>query len=373
MLIDLNTVEDNLEEIGNNCDIPTSGQGFVKNFIHLTGQGETEEFSTSIRTEQRRSNVITKARFQPFCKKHNNIIGCYEGFGVCPRFITERNIALFIYKKHFCLIWKSQGVSFKKVIEELKLNFKVVDNVMSDKLFKISCFKLNSKPKKVLTQLTDIIVYDIETFNTNRAVPYDNCFYKAMKVPGKYYRDISDQKLEKCQKGCIVFKGTVNINELLDHFLKFKGEAEKVNIENVKYNLNRLAHNGSGFDLNVVLNKLPELKTVVSLIKNGSGIVSAKMFHDYVDENGKIPQYVHFTCGKVHIYKSLKKISKSFILQQSLLKQEMNHDETYEDTWQDREREWLPYLKNDVLSTVFCNARYSKGMEEITGLSLKNS
>ena len=33
----------------------------------------------------------------------------------------------------------------------------------------------------------------------------------------------------------------------------------------------------------------------------------------------------------------------------------------------------LPHLKNDVLSTAFCYARYSKGMEELTGVGMKNS
>ena len=43
-------------------------------------------------------------------------------------------------------------------------------------------------------------------------------------------------------------------------------------------------------------------------------------------------------------------------LQPSLLKQQMDHDEIYEDTWEDKENEWLPYLKNDVLSTAFSYA-----------------
>ena len=38
-----------------------------------------------------------------------------------------------MHKNHFCLVCKSQGVSFNKAIEELKLNFKVVDIVISDK------------------------------------------------------------------------------------------------------------------------------------------------------------------------------------------------------------------------------------------------
>ena len=39
-----------------------------------------------------------------------------------------------------------------------------------------------------------------------------------------------------------------------------------------------LAHNRSGFDSFVVLNNLLQGRTVVSLIKNGSGTVSLKIF-----------------------------------------------------------------------------------------------
>ena len=35
-----------------------------------------------------------------------------------------QNNALFLYKKHFCLIWKSEGIIFYQAIEELKDNFK---------------------------------------------------------------------------------------------------------------------------------------------------------------------------------------------------------------------------------------------------------
>ena len=63
----------------------------------------------------------------------------------------------------------------------------------------------------------------------------------------------------------------------------------------------------------------------------------------------------------------------SYILQSSLLKQAMEHDEIYEETWEDRDEEKLPYIKNDVVSTAFCYARYTRGMEEFTKFGMKNS
>ena len=45
-----------------------------------------------------------------------------------------------MYNIHFCLIWKTNGFSFEKAIEELKTIFKSVDNIISiqnvDKYFR---------------------------------------------------------------------------------------------------------------------------------------------------------------------------------------------------------------------------------------------
>ena len=217
-----------------------------------------------------------------------------------------------------------------------------------------------------------MIVYDLETFSTIKCVPYANCIYRLSKISGKYYRDISEKEYQKCLNDCIVFKGLDNINKMLDYVLQYKGEPKRINNKIVKYSLYLIAHKGSGFDSYVVLNSLPQWRTV-NLIKNGSGIVSLKIFNGYVDQIKKIPQYVHLRCGLLHIKDSLKNIGKSYKLQPCLLKQELEHDEIFEDNWEEKENEWLPYLKNDVLSTAFSYARYSKRMEELTGFGMKNS
>ena len=83
--------------------------------------------------------------------------------------------------------------------------------------------------------------------------------------------------------------------------------------------------------------------------------------------------YVHFRCGFLHIYSSLKNIGENYKLQICLLEQELEHDEIDEDNWEEKEQEWLPYLKNDVLPTAHSYAGYTMGMEELTGFSMKNS
>ena len=131
-----------------------------------------------------------------------------------------------------------------------------------------------------------------------------------------------------------------------------------------------IAHNGSGLDSYVVSIKIPQQQTVTDLFENDAGFVRLKMVNGYADKDKKISHYVHFTYGRVLNIISLKKIGESYRLQPGLLKQETNLDKIYEDTCEDKENE--SYHKNDVLSTAFSYARYSKGMEESTGFGMKN-
>ena len=98
--------KDIVESLGKNCYIPPSGNCFVKCINYLTGLDYTNELLIFIEYEQRRSDLMTSARVQPFCKEDNIKIRCYDGFRVRPRSITERNIAFYMHKNNFNLFWK---------------------------------------------------------------------------------------------------------------------------------------------------------------------------------------------------------------------------------------------------------------------------
>ena len=53
-----------------------------------------------------------------------------------------------------------------------------------------------------------------------------------------------------------------------------------------------IAPNGSGFDSYVVLNNLPQWRSVVKLTKNGAGIISPKLFNGYVDEKKYLNMFI---------------------------------------------------------------------------------
>ena len=303
-----------IEYRGNNCFIPTKGYCFVKCNNYLTGQDYKEQYLDFIRNEKRRSTILTMARIQPFCGANNINLGYYNNDRVFPRTVTNRDSALHLCNNHFCSIWKSQGVSFNQAIQELKNNFKIVDNYITDENVN-SHFKYEFTPKKIESHLTIFIVYDLETHNTDRARSYNMTFYRLSKIAGRYDRDPTQEVLKKSIDDTIALAGDNCINNALDFCLKLKGEERKVNNKIVEYNLKMHAHNGSGFDTWIILNNLPCDKHIVDIIKNGKGIIELKVFNGLIYKNNKqIPQYLQFRCGMTRLKYSLKKLGKTFKL-----------------------------------------------------------
>ena len=362
-----------IEYRGSNCYMPTKGYCFVKCINFLTGENYKHQYLEFIRSEQRRSNIMTKARIQPFCRANNINIGYFDGDGVYPRSVTNRDCALFLYNNHFCVIWKSENVCFKQAIKELDENFKMVDNYITDENVN-SHFKYEFIPKKIESHLSNFIVYDLETYSTDRARPYNMTFYRLSKIAGRYNRDPTKEELKKSIDDTIAFMGDDCINNALDYLLKLKGDERKVNNKIVEYNLQLHAHNGSGFDTWIILNNLRCDKHIVGdIIKNGKGIIELKVFNGLIYKNNKqIPQYLHFRCGMTHLNYSLKKLGKTFELPKELLKTEIDHNDIDANNYKDKKDIWLPYVKNDVLCTAYSYARYIKAMEEITKFSMKD-
>ena len=105
----------------------------------------------------------------------------------------------------------------------------------------------------------------------------------------------------------MVFDGDNCISNALDFCLKLKGDDRKVKNKVVEYNLQLHAHNGGGFDTWVVLNILACDKHIVDVFKNGTGIISLRVFNGYIyNGNKQIPQNLIFGGGLTHLYYSLK-------------------------------------------------------------------
>ena len=76
--------------------------------------------------------------------------------------MTEKDKSLSLHNNHFCFIWKSEGVSFIKAIKEVKDNFEIFHNFITEENVN-SHFQHVFIPKKIESHLTKIIVYDLET------------------------------------------------------------------------------------------------------------------------------------------------------------------------------------------------------------------
>ena len=189
---------------------------------------------------------------------------------------------MFTHINHFCLIWKSKGISFNQAIKnELKPYFKAVDNVISDKV--VTSFNKNEyKPKKVQSPQTNTVASDLETLNKIRAVPFCSCINKLSKISVKYHRDLSEQEYQKCLNDCVILKGT----DCFKDMIMFYRSREKLKSQKkiVESNIYLIANNGIGFDSYILLNNLPQWRSVVKLNKNGAGILSLKIVNGYVDE-----------------------------------------------------------------------------------------
>ena len=169
---------------------------------------------------------MTKARIQPFYRANNINLGYYDSERVFPRSFTKRNTAPFLYNILFRLVWKSEGVSSNEAIKELKDNFKIVDKFITEENVN-SHFEYIYQPKKIQSHLTSFIVYDLETFNTDRAKPYIMTFYRSSKLTGRYERDPTQEELKKSINGTLAFIRGTCVGNALNFCLKLKREEYK--------------------------------------------------------------------------------------------------------------------------------------------------
>ena len=122
-------LSDIAEYYGNNCFIPTGDNCFLKFINYLTGKDYKKEYFEFIANEERRKDVMTTARVQPFVTQHGIDIGIFNGKQIKPESVKERRNCLYLHKNHFCVNW---GNSLKKLVKELEANFRFIDIEVSD-------------------------------------------------------------------------------------------------------------------------------------------------------------------------------------------------------------------------------------------------
>ena len=111
-----------------------------------------------------------------------------------PRIVTQKKNCLYFHKIHFCLICSSDKVNLKKAIEEIVLNSKTVTICVS--VTNVNKFReFEFIPKKVGSHFTNVCVYDVETYNKARTVPYAIGSDHFSKLFSKRNRDMSQNEI----------------------------------------------------------------------------------------------------------------------------------------------------------------------------------
>ena len=110
------------------------------------------------------------------------------------RLLTEI-VVLFLYNNHFCLKWKSEGVSFDNVIKnEVKDSFKRVNIYITEENAK-SFSEYKHIPNKIESHPTKFITSDLETLNTDRSRPYVFCFYRLSNLSSRCDRNLTPDEI----------------------------------------------------------------------------------------------------------------------------------------------------------------------------------
>ena len=158
-----------IEYRGNLCYIPEENECFRKCLEFKYKKDFSQGYREFIRESQRNKNIMTSAKIQPFCKKHDINLGINDlkQKRILPLSVTERRICLYIQENHFCVIWKTEKTIFINAIKELEDSFEYEPNHITDNILK-QVQNYNFPISNEKDCLFAVFSFDLETVN----VPY---------------------------------------------------------------------------------------------------------------------------------------------------------------------------------------------------------
>ena len=127
-----------LEYEGQLCYIPTGNTCFRMCLEEIYKSVFSNEYKKVILSSDRCKSIMTSAKIQPFFLKNRLDIGVYNlnSERMFLRTLTQKIICLFLYKTHFCILWKlNRRNSLLDVVAEIKNNFRyeetqIIDNTL---------------------------------------------------------------------------------------------------------------------------------------------------------------------------------------------------------------------------------------------------
>ena len=92
------------------------------------------------------------------------------------------------------------------------------------------------------------IVYELETYNTNRARPYCASQYRLSKLASKYNCDLTPEEHENCNKGTTVNDEEKCNTKMLECVIILEGAPMQLKNKVIECGIQLHGHNGSVFD-----------------------------------------------------------------------------------------------------------------------------
>ena len=70
--------------------------------------------------------------------------------------------------------------------------------------------------QKKENQPKNVLIYDLETFNWDKAVPYTVAFYSVLKMFWKCDRDLTEEEVQICENDALVMEGEDCISQMFE-------------------------------------------------------------------------------------------------------------------------------------------------------------
>ena len=401
---------------GKYCYIPTENQCFLKCYKYLN-RDESKIFKEGIETlykefcqqenkeKKVQSFIMSNAKFTRFNNFMEDKVRYYntKDKHIYPK-IKENKYEYIYYLHnphnnqigHYCLIYiNNKKKAIKEIEENYEQRWKEIDkNLVKDvHLLKKEGIRDNEIDKRTY-------VYDIESYQdeNGKHIPFAiaSINLKLFKVSVSKYiknednslvKNLPEEKLNKLlNKHIKYFVG----EDCIKQFFKYLGD-KVYDPEILLY-----AHNGSGYDSELIIENIPLSKTPP--VKKGGKLLNVNLENPYVTDkwigwfkrNHKLTkqikvkdkevrvkvypkQNISLRCTMQHVNTKLSKWGESFNIPENLRKINFEITKINKDNYKEKENEWLPYLKNDVLSLACCMMLYNEMMIDISNLNMQTS
>ena len=218
----------------------------------------------------------------------------------------------------------------EKIDEKIKY---LKNNINENNETHRSCYRFPKDEK--IDQLENVFVFDLETYNNQEfAELYAAGVYDVNRLRDRWKKGLPHNEIMMEKENVTVFDASIGnpvMNRLQYISESYEGDERTYNDKDVDdivsaYRLLLVAHNSSGFDSWVVLNSLVKDITDFKKMKTAREIFSlsfrcgAEMINTC-----EVPQYVKFTCTKIHLKGSVEKLVKKYGLPPELLQGEIEH------------------------------------------------